>query len=189
MTPRGAAWPEVPENYRSGAGRAALEVEARALVEALSELQPALRRLIDLSRGKLDALRRADTAALMRCAREEGELLQGVELLERRRRAILARLAQQLQWPPAVSAPLSQLADRLPEPISSVIRARITPLRDLAVTLEKTNRLAASVARNLHQHMRALFAEVARASQETVVYGPLGQLETRTTRAWVDAVG
>lgn len=189
MTLRLTVWPEVPEDSRGGGVRAAVEVEARALGEALSELQPALRRLIDLSRVKLEALRKADATALVRCAREEGELLQTVQLIERRRRAVLARLAQQLQWPSAVSAPLSHLAERLPEPISSVIRARITPLRDLASTLEKTNRLAASVARNLHQHLRALFAEVARANQETVVYGPLGQLETRTTRAWVDAVG
>jgi hypothetical protein len=185
LAPPPVAWDDLP----SGAARAALDAEARALAETLSELQPALRRLIELSERKLAALRRADTEGLTRCAQEEKELLQSVQLLERRRHAVLARLAQQLRWPPAAGATLSHIADRLHEPISSVIRARIAPLRDLASTLEKTNRLAASVARNLHQHLRALFADVARANQETVVYGPLGQPEMRTTRAWVDAVG
>lgn len=189
MTLRVAAPPADPQVPDLGAARTTVELEARALADTLSELQPALRRLIELSERKLAALRRADAGALARCAQAEKELLDSLQLIERRRHAVLARLAQQLRWPPAAGATLSQIADRLPEPISSVIRVRIAPLRDLASHLEKTNRLAASVARGLHQHLRALFADVARASQETVVYGPHGQPEMRTTRAWVDAVG
>jgi hypothetical protein len=62
-------------------------------------------------------------------------------------------------------------------------------LRGVAEELQKKNRLAAEVARKLQSHIRDVFAAIAQATQETVVYGRNGQYEQATARQWVDAVG
>jgi len=84
---------------------------------------------------------------------------------------------------------LSVVADRLCEPFCSQIRARIAGLQASATALYEKNRLASAVARNLHEHIRAVFEDVARGNRESVVYGPNGKHEQRDKQAWVDAVG
>ncbi len=160
------------------------------LLRHLSELYAAIVQLADLAAEKLAAMRVADTAALQRCTEREAELLQGVLHAEQQRPAILARLAQALHRPELATARLAQIADHLTEPAASALRARSVALREAAGRLQKKNRLAAVVARNLQGHLRGVFAAVAKAAQESVVYGPRCGTGFRTApQGWVDAVG
>jgi hypothetical protein len=84
---------------------------------------------------------------------------------------------------------LKDIAARLPEPLASSLRARSTVLQTSAAELQRKNRLAGRVAQNLQSHIRGIFADVAAAAQESLVYGPQGQHETGRPRCWVDAVG
>ena len=174
---------------QTGPGRADLTPIVAELRDALATLHGLLQQLTELAGRKLDAMRRADTGDLQSCAAMEHRLLRDVSAKRKQREAILARLAQSLHWPEAVAAPLGEIADRLPEPFSSSIRAKNRALREVADTLQQKNRLAAAVARNLHAHVRSIFAELAKANQECVLYGPSGQHEQTSTDAWVDAVG
>jgi hypothetical protein len=148
-----------------------------------------MKRLVELVHEKLAALRSANADQLMRCAQEEATALENVLHNNRARDAILARLAQVLHWPEIRTAALSEIAVRLPQPQASQIHAKSVPLKRLAEELAEKGRLAADVARNLHSHVRAMFAQLAQASQEAVVYGRNGQPDSKVTRNWVDAVG
>ena len=165
------------------------EAHVRDLLAMLTALHDSLRQLVELADRKLAAMRIADTEALQRCTAEEGRLLQAVFARERQRDAILARLAQDLPQPGGGPAELSEIADRLAEPSSSRLQAKIAGLCQTATALREKNRLAATVARNLHAHVRTVFDDVANANRESVVYGPNGKHEQRNPQTWVDAVG
>ena len=162
---------------------------ARELGQQLASLHAALKSLAELATTKLAAMRRADTAELERCAAREEALLREVVCSEQGRRALLARVAQELQYPEPARASLTDLTERLPEPLASSFRARNAALRETALELQRKNRLAAGVAHNLQSHLRGVFAEVAGIAQQPVGYGPQGQQAVGRPRCWVDAVG
>lgn len=159
---------------------------ARELGQHLADLHALLKQLAELAGAKLAAMRQADTNALNACAAHEEELLREVFRTEQARNAVLARLAQSLHCP---EVRLTEIADRLPEPLASSLRARSLALKETASELQRRNKLAASVAQNLQAHIRGIFADVASATQESLVYGPQGQHEMSSPRRWVDAVG
>jgi len=161
----------------------------RELLNHLAGLHNALQQLVALSDEKLAALRTADTHALRQCAFREEELLKQVLRQDDERAAILARVAQHLPGCSAHPTRLTELLACLPEPLASPLRARSEGLREIASELARKNRLVARVAQNLQAHIRGIFADVAKAVQESVVYRADGQHEVRSTRCCVDAVG
>jgi flagellar biosynthesis/type III secretory pathway chaperone len=159
------------------------------LAARLTELHAALEQLASVAADKLAALSRADAAALQDCAAREEEILREVFRGEPRRRAALARVAQSLHIQASQPMRLKDLVARLPEPQAASLRARSTVLQASAAELQRKNRLAGRVAQNLQSHIRGIFADVAMAAQESLVYGPQGQHETGRPRCWVDAIG
>jgi flagellar biosynthesis/type III secretory pathway chaperone len=159
------------------------------LSDNLGALHTLLKQLADQADAKLAALRAADASALQTCAARETELLQHVARNAQERQAIVARLAQHL--PPSLpnEMPLSELIEKFPEPQASILRARSLALRESARKLQEKNSLAARVAHHLQSHIRAVFAELAKVNQESVVYGPKGQHEQAALRSCLDAVG
>ena len=162
---------------------------ARDLNENLAGLYSLLKQLFDLAEQKLAAMRAASDRTLQACAAQEAQLLEEVKRLEQQRTATLARLAQALRAPQLEHAALSEVAAQFPEPVGSALRARNAALQDIARKLQQKNRLAARVAQHLQSHIRAVFAAVAKANQESVVYGPKGQHEQVSIRSCLDAVG
>lgn len=169
--------------------RAALEQTAGELNENLAALQGLLRQLVGQADEKLLAMRSADTSRMHRCTSRESELLAQVARVEQQRGALVARLAQGLPNATPKPPPLRELARDFPEPAGSVLKARSVALRGIAEQLQEKNRLVARVAHKLQSHLREVFAEIASAQQESVVYGPKGQHEQRNARTLLDAVG
>jgi len=170
-------------------GAPSLEQGVRELHENLAALQSLLRQLLEQADEKLAAIRGGETERLHRCAAREADLLEEVARVEQQRRALLARLAQGVPLALTPTAPLSEVLQHFPEPAASILRARSVALRQIATQLQEKNGLVARVAHNLQSHIGAIFAEVASANRESVVYGPKGQHEARYVRSWVDAVG
>jgi flagellar biosynthesis/type III secretory pathway chaperone len=165
------------------------QTSVRDLTARLAELHAALTQLTELATDKLAALSRADAPGLQSCAAREEEILREVFRSEPRRKAALARVAHSLPGSAPAPLRLKDIAGRLPEPLASSLRARSTALQARAAELQRKNRLAGRVAQNLQAHIRGIFADVAAAAQESLVYGPQGQHETGRPRCWVDAVG
>lgn len=161
----------------------------RALLENLAEHQALLKTLVEIAREKMDAVRAADSQTLHRCTAREASVLERVLEFERRRKAVVARLAQTLRLPSPDSLTLSEIANELPEPFSSSVRARMLALRAVAIELQHLNRVATVVARDLHQHIRDVFTVLANANRESVVYGPQGREHMTTSKNILDAVG
>lgn len=168
---------------------AQVDAQAAELMAALDEAHDSLRRLLALAKEKLAAIRTADTVELKRVAERECEELQRLFERERRRDATVARLAQTLHCDSEQRPRVSELADRMHEPFSSRLRAKTEGLRATAGLLQQRNRVAAGVARSLHQHIREVFEDVARVNRETIGYRPDGQYERQRTDSWVDAIG
>ncbi len=168
----------------------------RDVLDQLAGLHAALQELVQLAKDKLTAMRRADSAALQALAAREAPLVTDLFRREPVRKASLARLAQALQCPDPEHPRLSILADRLPEPLRSTLRARAAALECAALELQRKNRVAASAARNLQAHLRGVFAALAGAVAAPV-YGPKGpplvggpaEPQLSGGRCWVDAVG
>lgn len=161
----------------------------RALLENLTEHQTLLEKLVEIAREKMDAVRAADSQTLHRCTAREASVLECLLNFERRRKAVVARLAQTLRLPSPDTLTLSEIANELPEPFSSSVRARMLALRAVAIELQHLNRVAALVARDLHQHIRDVFTVLANANRESVVYGPEGREHMTTSKNILDAVG
>ncbi len=165
------------------------EQAAQELPALLAELHESLKQLLELAGEKLAAMRRADHEALQQCAQREGQVLQELFRREPQRKAVLARLAHGLRAPHESVPCLSDLTGRLPEPLASSLRARAGALRAVAEELQRKNRLAAAVARNLQSHIRGIFAELAGVAQESQMYGPHGRQQNGAARCWIDALG
>jgi hypothetical protein len=168
---------------------ATLASDSRELLAALAALHGRLISLAHLAAEKLCAMRAADVATLDELAAREAAELDLLQERDAARQAIVARMAQHLPDSDGRLPKLTELAARLPEPLASQIRAKNEGLRVAARRLEEKNRLVAVVARGLHAHVRGVFAELAGANQETVVYERTGRHDQRVTRSWVDAVG
>lgn len=168
---------------------AAVAACAAELNENLAALQELLRQLLGEAEEKLTAIKIADAERMQRCSARETDLLVEVSRVGQQRSAIFARLAQGLPTGQAPPRSLGEMCRRLPEPLSSVFRARSVGLQQAATRLQEKNRLVSLVAQNLQSHIRAIFATLAKDHQESVVYGPKGQHEQRNVRSWLDAVG
>ena len=160
-----------------------------SLLEIVGALHELMRQLSELASEKLAAMRAADAEALHACAARECAVLERLFAREKERDAVLARLAQSLPWQEPGVPRLSAIAEKIPEPESSRLQAKIAGLRQTAEELQRKNRLAADVAQRLHKHIRAIFEEIAGVNQDADVYGPGGRQEPRATKTWVDAVG
>ena len=166
------------------------ELAGQAVLDCCQQMHVDLRELLTVADTKLDALRSADTTTLARCARDEARLLERVFNGEKRRTAAVAQLAQSLHDPRGVGAPLTELVARAPEPLGSRLRAKTAGLRHTAAALKKKNDLNARVAHDLQCHIRAIFAELGKAQQETVGYGRGGKQEAAfKPRMMLDATG
>lgn len=167
-----------------------VRLTGRALIECLQSLHAALQRLSDVADAKLQAMRKADPPGLHACSELETKVLQEVGQHERQRGALLARLAQLVQEEDLRKRPLSEVAEFLAEPEKSSLRAIIAGLRHIAEQLQHKNKIAAEVARQLQDHIRAIFGDLAEQAQERVVYGSNGQMSGHDKpRLMVDALG
>ncbi|MCA9242520.1 MAG: flagellar export chaperone FlgN [Phycisphaerales bacterium] len=169
--------------------RQGLREAVDSLMDELSALATPLSDLTRLADDKLAALRNANAARLREVSEEEPALITLMAELDRRRSAVLTRLAQALRSPDLATARVSEIANHLPEPHASRIRAKTAGLQRLATDLQKKNNLAGEVARALHMHVRHVFAELAKTGQESIGYGPTGQDQRRSAQLLIDAVG
>lgn len=170
-------------------GEFMLNSAVESLLAVLSRLHEQLSALSILATAKLAALRGADADALLTGARSEQRMLEMLVADQQTRDAEIARLAQLLRLAATPLPRLTVIAEHLPEPHASKILAKSAGLRALSLELQKKNRHAADVARQLHKHVVAVFADIASAGRETVTYGRTGQHETGSATNWFDAVG
>lgn len=165
------------------------EADGRAIVDSLGELTGLMSSLVDCAGEKLAAIRRASAEALQSCVAAEMQTLDAVLAAERKRDAVVARVAQRLQLPSLRRASMTQVAEKFSEPWRSAIRARCMGLRKAAENLRQKNGVAAEVARGLQSHVRAVFGALAQAGQDATTYAGNGRMRHADKQLVIDALG
>lgn len=165
------------------------EADGLALIGILGELQTLVMRLVECAEEKLRAIRCAGAEALQACVAREMLDLDELLAAERKRDAVVARIAQQLQQPGLRRASMTQVAEKFPEPLRSSIHARCMGLRQTAEKLQQKNRVAAEVAHGLQSHVRAVFGELAKAGRDTTTYAGNGRMRHTEKQLVIDALG
>ncbi len=166
-----------------------LATELINVLEQLSGLQDRLLLAID---AKLEAMRRADVAAMTASSRREAELAAEAATLDQRRCLIAVDLSRALGLPippRAENVSLRSLCGRLEEEV----RARLTQagdvLREKMLKVAESNRVVELVCREMLAHFKTVFSAFTRDDDAPRNYSPKGSIESRGQIAVLDAVG
>ena len=158
------------------------------LFDALRMLHEELFRVFD---AKIDAMRRADTVAIQTAGDHEQLIVARLKEREGFRKQLMDAIGKDLGTakPAARSLTVSQLAERLPEPERGLVTTAASRLRAAMATSAQANRVAATVARDVVQHMKWVFAAVRPAEAASQGYTGRGQTVAITDASLFEAVG
>ncbi len=164
------------------------DTDAAALVDLLDELLRLQTELEVVLRSKLDAMKRADTAAIQSASAREGLLIRRLAQLDRRRAELLAN------WPaerPRGETPrtLSLLAESLAEPHRGRMTALAAGLRQRVAAVADLHRVITIVSAEMLAHYRKVFDAMTRGPDDADLYTPRGRAGSARTTRVLDAVG
>lgn len=163
-------------------------VDVTALEALLRELTSAQEELALVLGQKLDAMRKADTAAMQSATAREGFLLDRLGQLDMQRHAVLNRVVEAVGLPRSASMTLSQIAARLDERTRGRLTKLMQELRERMLRVAEANRVIALVSGEMLAHYRNVFSALTRGSEESTVYTRGGRISGEPMRV-LDAVG
>lgn len=163
----------------------------RDLTRLLDSLRLQQQQLLECIESKLDAVRRADVEAMQRLHRQEAKLLKDLREREGLRRQMMDALGRGLGWPIGAGRALhiSKLASRLTGADKTQLLDAAKALRDVAFSVQRVNRVAGTVSRNLLDHLGAVFASVVPTSNEPSGYSGSGAVVRQSGNLVFEAVG
>jgi hypothetical protein len=148
---------------------------AASLERLLAALLSAHRELLDVTARQRDAIRRADTADMEACLRDQLAGLARAAELERERTALVART-----FPgPARGAPatLTALAGLCEGPARERLLGLAGELRALVVRLREEQAVVRAASATLLSHMDGVMKQVAQRLSHAQTYGRRGSVE------------
>jgi len=160
-------------------------------IEAIGgELEGLIVLLIDRHGGLLSAVKdhraglaKADTEEIERSVRRQNEHVQAIAELERRRLAVLTRLAEATGHDKAEASQrptISWAAGLLAEPARGRVLAAGAALKERLVELAAQTKVVRQAAEAIAAQMEALLRQVAQRLSHAGTYNPRGQVEART---------
>lgn len=155
------------------------------LIRLLGGLQRMHEQLLKLVRDKIDAMRRADIAALRTLSQQEQSLAGRLQAREGLRRQLMDTIGKDmgLSASTARAMPVSQIASRVPEASRDRLLDVARGLRDVIAQVAQANRVAGAISREILGHLTWVFSSVRPAGEKAVVYsgrgGTVGPAETR----------
>lgn len=166
-----------------------LASELVGLIEQLIDAQVSLQALV---REKLEAMRRADTEAMLATVHREGETTAEVTRLDHRRQKVVSKLARALGMPvgPTDGAvTLRALADRLDGAPRERLTALANKLREEMLKLAEANRVVELVSREMLVHFKTLFSVMVQGDDIAPTYSSQGEVGPVGGARVFDAVG
>ncbi len=132
------------------------------LLKLLEQLRLLQVKLLETVWAKVDAMKRADIAAMREQGLREERMAKELQSHEGVRRRILDRIGEELGMQPgsARALTLSQLASRVGQPHRETLLAAGQALRGLAAQVAQANRVAGVVAREVVNHLSWVFMSV-----------------------------
>lgn len=143
----------------------------------MTDLLVCYEQLHTLALRRLEAVRGADARGLGDCVRAENEIVQQVAEIEKRRIAVVGRLAAELGSPRKSQTTVSWIAERAAGPGADRLRDLAAALRDVIGRVRRHNEVAAQAARALATHMDGLIRRVAQHLNHAQVYSRVGSVD------------
>ena len=148
-------------------------------------------RLLTLIRAKIEAMKQADVVRISELTGQEQEVAQRIHEREGFRRQLMDAIGEQMGLPPRAARALSvtQLAARIPDPQHSALVSAADGLRARVTRVAAANRVAGTVAREIVNHLKWVFAAVRPAGDGTEGYSGKGVLLPVAETRVFDTVG
>ena len=141
--------------------------------------------------SKIEAMRRADVAAIQTAAESEQVIVTRLKEREGFRDQLMEAIGQDIGFSAKAARALtvSQLAARLPVPERSLVVNAALKLQVVMAKSAQANRLAATVARAIVQHMKWVFAAVRPSDAAPIGYTGRGRTVATADVSLFEAVG
>ena len=161
------------------------------LIRLLGVLRVQQQQLLECVESKLEAIRQADVSAMQKLQKKERTLVDRMREREGLRRQLMDAIGRDLGWPVGAGRALhiSQLAARLNDPERVQLVDAAHALRDLVFRVQRTNRIAGAVSRDVLGHLHWVLASVAPRCEKSVGYSGEGAVVTVTGTQVFEAVG
>ena len=161
------------------------------LTRLLDALRLQQQQLLQCIESKLDAVRRADVQAMQRLHRQEAKLVKELREREGFRRQMMDTIGRELGWPVGAGRAMhvSKLASHATGSDKAQLLEAAKALRDVALRVQRANRVAGAVSRNLLDHLGAVFASVAPSADEPSGYSGSGAVVRQKGTLVFEAVG
>ncbi len=168
------------------------EKRVEQVVRVLDELKHLHDELAVVVKGKIQAMRAADTDALRSAVAREGFLTQRIREQDGLRRQIMELVGELLGLSPdeAGRMTVSELAQRTVEPARSRLLAVAAAIREKAQEAARANEVAAMITAEMLKHFRHVFEVMAQVdAREVGLYSRTGRTEARAAMSVFEAVG
>ena len=136
--------------------------KASDLTRLLGVMQKLQEQLLECIESKIDAMRRADVPAMQELHKKEKALVARIREREGLRRSMMDSIGHGLGLPAGAARTLhvSLLAARFSEPDRTELTDAARSLRDVVFGLQRANRVAGAISRDLVNHLDWVFASV-----------------------------
>ncbi|MGD2108783.1 MAG: flagellar protein FlgN [Phycisphaerae bacterium] len=144
----------------------------RDLVKLLDGLCRTHEELLALVRKRIDAMRRADVAAMQALADQEQALVKRIDQREGLRRQLMDKIGEQwgLSARTARALSLSQLTSHATDPERSSLEEAGRRLGNAITKVAQANRVAGAISREVLTHLEWVFASVRPAGGPRFAY-------------------
>ena len=164
---------------------------ADTLVALLNEIADAHERLLDVIEEKIQAMRKADTAAINAAVERERELVGFINDREGLRRQLTENIARSygIGGPAARKLSARQLAKRMGAEADPKMDEATARLRDITARIARRNHTAAMISENVLRHVKHVFAAMTGADGTRSSYSSAGAVTAGAAHRIFDAVG
>lgn len=158
------------------------------LFDGLRELHE---RLLDVIRSKIDAMKRADIAAMQEHVVEEQDLARRLQQREGLRRQLMDAIGKELGLKSLSARDLtvSQLESHLPESARRRLREQTNRLTEVVAKVARINRVAGALSREVLNHVKWVFASVKPKADKSAGYSGNGELLSEASSLVFETVG
>jgi hypothetical protein len=149
----------------------------RELVRSFEALRGLHEQLFEALETKIEAMRIANVPALQNASQDEHAQLIGLREKENQRASLMQALARECGMPTknARLATVSQIAPLLPDVERELLNHAASRLQAVVARTAQANRIAATIARQVTQHMKFVFSALRPACAAPVGYTLRGE--------------
>jgi hypothetical protein len=165
---------------RGPAALAALGTDLEALIVALGHEHAGL---LEAVKEHRTALAKADVEGVERAVGRENERVQVIAELERRRLAVLGRIAEatgQSGAPASQRPTLAWAAGLLPEPVRGRVLLAGAALKERLMEVSSHTKVVRQAAESVAMQMEGLLRQMSQRLSHAGTYGPGGRVQART---------